>query len=103
MRDLFASLAASAGIEYEYHAGGTIKTGPQRGEPYAAEIILDAPPGKVFVSSGCHTDGSLCHTLEREGTRTNWSGAHRGLSAIVACGFTDCPDGDKCDICNPTE
>lgn len=95
-RTQFKALAARHGIEVEYHPGRLLD-----GYMHAAEFMLDAPPGKVFVSSGCHCDGSLSHHPSIDGTRTNWHRAHAGLTAIISDGFRECPDGPDCDICNP--
>lgn len=96
----FADLATLHGVTFEYRPGGTVRTGPNRGEKYAAEIMLDAPHGKIFNTTDCHCDGSLNHTVEDDGTRTDWPGAYAGLLAIVKDGFSDCPDRPNCEICN---
>jgi hypothetical protein len=104
MKAKFMALAEAHGIEVEYHPGGISRPSPlQPREPYAAEILLDAPQGKIFQSSGCHCDNSLCHDLETYGTRTNWKDAIAGLAEIIKLGLTDCPDLPDCDICNPDE
>lgn len=100
----FISLADAHGIAVEYTAGGIARATAYKGkEPYAAEILLDAPRGKIFMSSGCHSDNSLCHDLEVDGTKTNWPGAYKGLQAIIALGLEDCPDRPSCDICDEPE
>jgi hypothetical protein len=95
------ALAEEHGIEVEYRAGGVSRaTAWSPSEKYAAEILLDAPKGKIFESSGCHCDNSLCHDVETDGTKTNWRRSIEGLKAIIAMGLADCPDGAECDICN---
>jgi hypothetical protein len=93
----FHELAATLGVSVEYLPGGTV-----RGERRAAEFMVDAPQGKVFTTSGCHCDGSLSHSVEEDGTRTNWTRAANGLREIAAS-VQDCPDGPGCDICHPDE
>ena len=97
-RAKFEALAEQHGIEVEYRPGGTISRGPMMGEKYAAEIMLDAPFKKLFRTSSCHCDGSLNHTLEEDGTRTDWKGSYEGLKKIIDYGFDDCEDPD-CEIC----
>lgn len=100
----FMALAALYGIEVDYRAGGVSRASSFHGkEPYPAEIRLGAPKGKILCSSGCHSDYSLCHRLEEDGTKTNWNRAYAGLQAIVAQGFEDCSDRPDCDICDEPE
>jgi hypothetical protein len=91
----FMALAEEAGIEVGYRSGGTA-----RGTTFAAELVLDAPCGKVFSGSDLHCDCSLSHDVETDGTRTNWRRAFAGLREIISQGFTDCPDRPNCDICD---
>lgn len=98
------ALAALHGLEVKYRAGGISCPSAFSGkEPYPAEIELTPPQGKIFRSSGCHCDNSLCHRLEEDGTKTNWNRAYAGLQAIIAQGFEDCPDRPDCDICDEPE
>lgn len=94
-------LADAHGIEVEYMPGGTSRATPWRpSEKYAAEILLDAPNGKIFLSSGCHCDNSLCHDIETDGTRTDWNRSLLALEEIIRLGLANCPDMPDCDICN---
>lgn len=97
-RALFSGLAERHGLTLEYVPGRTV-----HGRPRAAEIMLDAPRGKVFNSSGCHCDGSLSHDNDEDGTRTDWRRAFVGLWVIIDAGLSDCPDGEACDVCNPQD
>lgn len=93
----FKAEADACGIEYTYERGFMH---PRTGAPVAFSIMLDAPEGKVFCSSGCHCDASI--RGDDGTTRTDWAQALRALRAIVELGVEDCDD-PACDICHPVD
>lgn len=97
-------MAAAHGIEVHYRPGGLSRASAfHRPEAYPAEFLMDAPAGKIFRSSGCHSDNSLCHDMATDGTKTHWGRAYMGLKAIIEMGFDDCLDRPNCDICDEPE
>ena len=95
-RARFMALAASAGIEVEYHPGR--RSHPRTGEPVGYEMLLDHPT-KVFCGSYCHCDGSLMGNNEITEITPDWVELTRLLRGIIDEGFIDCDD-PECDICH---
>jgi len=61
------------------------------------QIILDAPHGKLFQSSGCHCDCSL----HGNGWATNpdWNKTLADAVITIKMGYLDCDD-PECKFCN---
>jgi hypothetical protein len=95
-RAKFMALAKSHGIDVEYTGGR--RSHPRTGEPVCWEMILDAPEGKTFTSSGCHMDCSIQAASENE-VVPNWGDAIHELQGIIALGFGEC-DESECDVCD---
>lgn len=99
----FLALAAAAAIDVTYTAGRARH--PRTGEPVPYELMLDAPAGKVFNSSGCHCDGSLMPWSEDGNTvqiTPNWDDLAGFLRHIISAGFSDC-DETECDTCGSAD
>lgn len=90
----FFDLAAAHGIEVDYTPGGVGRGFDKTAYPY--HIMLDAPAGKIFSSTGLHCDGSIQGS---EGTtKTDWKEAVSNLKELIAGGIEACQDPD-CDVC----
>ncbi len=61
-------------------------------------ITLDAPTGKLFVSSGCHVDCGIHGNGWR--TQPDWACTYANAMAAIDCGFLECDDPD-CEFCLP--
>ena len=94
-RARFFALAAAAGIEVEYDAGR--RRHPRTGELVPWGMLLDSPPGKIFVGSHCHVDGSLQGEDE---VTPDWKLQARHLQSLIDEGFADCTDAE-CETCHP--
>lgn len=77
----FMAVAEAAGVAVDYTPGGRDRWS---GESYPFYIMLDAPEGKLFRSSGCHCDGSI--QGDEGTTRTDWRRALSDLREILGHG-----------------
>jgi hypothetical protein len=88
-KSLFFKIASQNDVEVEYEPKA------RTGEP--AIINIYSPIGKVFCTSGCHSDCSI-QDLTDNGS-VDWLKATESLKAILQLGFYDCLDPD-CDFCS---
>lgn len=92
-KKVFSEIASQHGIEFDYMAGG--HKHPRTGDIVNYTLMLDAPKGRIFNTSGCHCEGSLNGL---GGAKIDWEQAIKALRYIIEDGFSDCEDED-CDVC----
>ena len=93
-KEKFMKLAESAGIVVSAEEPAAIV----RREKLPYLIPLDAPKGKVFAGTFCHSDCG-CQGDPKSGKGVNWVEALDYLNGLIAQGFEDCEDPD-CDMCH---
>lgn len=69
---------------------------------YAVEIAMTAPRGKLFKSSGCHTECGLHGHGNLPGFKPDWNQTRKDMLRVIADGFDDCTD-PGCEFCSETE
>lgn len=71
-------------------------------EPEITWLQVWTPKGKIFVTSGCHTDCSFHDLVTYSGKSMDWKLCYDNLKKIVELGFYDCEDhlNGECEYCN---
>ncbi len=87
----FMKIAADAGIEVLPVENGIVH--PRTGETLNYIVPLDAPAGKLFSATGCHSDCG-CQGLPPNGRGVNWNEAIGFLQDLISNGFEDCTDAE---------